>query len=274
MMGRSIKGGVDVEFRLEETRVVFDVHPGVEAWFSTRRGGVSFPPFGTMNLSYGVGDMRSAVTENRRRMAQYGGRRLDDLVMPAQVHGNHVEWITSAERGRGAKGARPIPSTDGLITKDAAVLLGLGFADCTPIFVTDVHARVVGLWHAGWRGTVQGIQQVGVRKLAEQGIDPEALLIGLGPAIGACCYEIDQPVRERVLAVVNDEQVMTPVDSAHWKLDVRLVNRLLLQFAGVLPEHIVEAPFCTGCRPDLFFSYRMEGPVTGRMGGYIWRRAQ
>lgn len=257
-----------MEFRLEGTRIVFDVHPEVDAWFSTRRGGVSFPPFDSLNLSYGVGDMRAAVTENRRRMAAFAEHPLADLVMPAQVHGHHIEWVGSAERGRGARGHQPIANTDGFLTDDPSVLLGLGFADCTPIFVTDVRARIVGLWHAGWRGTVAEIQRRGVEMLQARGIPPEDLLVGLGPAIGPCCYEIDQPVREAVLRV-TDESPLSPKDETHWWLDVRRANRILLERAGVLPEHIVEAPFCTGCRRDLFFSYRMERGMTGRMGGYI-----
>ncbi|NMP21630.1 peptidoglycan editing factor PgeF [Sulfobacillus sp. DSM 109850] len=257
-----------VEFRLEGNRVVFDVHPRVQAWFSTRRGGVSLPPFDTLNLSFGVGDLKAAVTENRRRMAAWGGRELDQLVMPAQVHGNHIEWVTRLHAGRGARGAHPIPDTDGFLTEDPEVLLGLGFADCTPIFVADVNARVVGLWHAGWRGTVKGIQRVGVEMLAQRGIPPEDLLIGLGPAIGPCCYEVDEPVVREVRRVADDA-VLEPVDASHSRLDVRALNRRLLEQAGVRPEHIAEAPFCTGCRSDLFFSYRVQGRLTGRMGGYI-----
>lgn len=259
-----------MEFRLEDNRVVFDVHPEVKAWFSTRRGGVSLAPFDTLNLSFGVGDLDAAVTENRRRMVRSAGFELDQLVMPAQVHGNHIEWVGREHGGRGARGQNPIPATDGFLTADPEVLLGLGFADCTPIFVTDVQARVVGLWHAGWRGTVQEIQRRGVEMLDAYGIPAQDLLVGLGPAIGSCCYEVDQPVVDEVLNVA-DASVLTPVDDQHWRLDVPGLNRLLLERAGVLPEHIVNADFCTGCQRELFFSYRIEGRATGRMGGYICR---
>ena len=257
-----------MQFRLDGSRVVFDVHEKVQAWFSTRRGGVSFPPFDTLNLSYGVGDLKPAVTENRRRMLASAGRRLEDLVMPHQVHESHIAWVDADMAGRGSEGAQPIPSTDGFLTDSREVVLGLGFADCVPIFVTDVDARAVGLLHAGWRGTAAEIQVRGVEMLRSRGIEPHDLLIGLGPAIGSCCYEVDAPVKEAVMNLVGMEP-LTAVDEAHWRLNLHLANRRLLERAGVRPEHIVEAPFCTGCRRDLFFSYRVEQRMTGRMGGYI-----
>ena len=257
-----------MQFRLDGSRVVFDVHEGVQAWFSTRRGGVSFPPFDTLNLSYGVGDLRPAVTENRRRMLASAGRGLEELVVPNQVHQNHIEWVDAAMAGRGAHGAHPVPATDGFLTESPQVVLGLGYADCVPIFVTDVNARAVGLLHAGWRGTVAEIQVRGVEMLQKRGIEPQDLLIGLGPAIGSCCYEVDAPVKEAIERLVGVEPLI-PVDDAHWRLDLHRANRRLLERAGVRPEHIVEAPYCTGCQRDLFFSYRVEQRMTGRMGGYI-----
>lgn len=257
-----------LNFRMEGSRVVFDAHPGVEAWFSTRRGGVSFPPFATLNLSYGVGDLASSVTENRRRILATAGRTLDDLVMPHQVHKNHIEWVDTRFRGRGAHGRDPVEATDGFLTEDRDVVLGLGFADCVPIFVTDVQARVVGLLHAGWRGTVSEIQRLAVAELSRRGIPPTDLMIGIGPSIGPCCYEVDEPVYAAVVGVAGSEP-LTPKDETHWWLDLKKANRILLDKAGVPAEQIVEAPFCTGCQPDLFFSYRMERKMTGRMGGYI-----
>ncbi len=257
-----------MQFRLDGSRVVFEAHDRVQAWFSTRRGGVSFPPFDTLNLSYGVGDLRPAVTENRRRMLASAGRLLEELVMPHQVHENHVAWVDAAMAGRGAQGANPIPATDGFLTESPELVLGLGYADCVPIFVTDLDARAVGLLHAGWRGTVAEIQRRGVEMLQQRGIEPQNLLVGLGPAIGACCYEVDLPVKAAVEKLVGMEP-LTAVDDTHWRLDLHLANRRVLERAGVRPEHIVEAPYCTGCRRDLFFSYRVERRMTGRMGGYI-----
>lgn len=257
-----------MQFRLDGSRVVFDAHERVQASFSTRRGGVSFPPFDTLNLSYGVGDLWPAVTENRRRMLASAGRRLEELVMPHQVHQNHIAWVDAAMAGRGAQGANPIPATDGFLTESPELVLGLGYADCVPIFVTDLDARAVGLLHAGWRGTVAEIQRRGVEMLQQRGIEPQNLLVGLGPAIGACCYEVDLPVKAAVEKLVGMEP-LTAVDDTHWRLDLHLANRRVLERAGVRPEHIVEAPYCTGCRRDLFFSYRVERRMTGRMGGYI-----
>lgn len=257
-----------MEVQVSEGRVILDLHPQVQAWFSTRLGGVSFPPFDTLNLSLGVGDMEPSVMENRRRMLHSVERPLQDLIMPNQVHHNHIEWVGTEHRGRGFDGRYAIDATDGLLTRDATVVLGMGFADCVPIYVTDVRARVVGILHAGWRGTVALIQQRMVQELQEMGIGPQDVLVALGPSIGPCCYEIDRPVYEAVRALVGETPLQLK-DDGHWWLDLHLANRMLLEAVGVSSDHIIEAPYCTGCRRDLFFSYRVEKRVTGRMGGYI-----
>ncbi len=261
-----------MEFRLEKTAVVFDVHPKVQAWFTTRLGGVSDTPFDSLNLSYGVGDRSERVTENRRRAVGVFGHELDAVVMPHQVHGNHIEWVSRQWCGRGAQGHNSIPATDGFLSVDSGVVLGMGFADCVPIYLTDVDARVVGLLHAGWRGTAAGIQGLAVDALRREGIDPHRVLAGIGPSIGPCCYEVDSPVQEAIIRIAGTQPLRVK-DERHWWLDLKLANRILLEQAGVPPEQIVEAPFCTGCRSDLFFSYRMQGRVSGRMGGYICRNA-
>lgn len=263
-----LEGGGAVQFILEESRVVFDVHPRVSAWFSTRRGGVSDPPFDSLNVSYGVGDETVRVTENRRRVVASGGRGMDELVMAHQVHDNHIEWVVPELAGRGAYGAGGIPSTDGFLTVSPTILLGMGFADCVPIFLSDQDGSFVGLLHAGWRGTAHQISRVAVQMLTERGMRPERMLVGIGPAIGRCCYEVDEPVRSQLVSAVGEE-VFESTDASHWRLDLKMANRILLERAGIRSENIAVSDLCTGCRRDLFYSYRMEGRGTGRMGGYI-----
>jgi len=260
-----------VAFQREGSIITWRPTDHITAWFSTRLGGTSLPPFDTMNLSFGVGDVSVSVKENRRRMLALMGRPLDDLVMPHQVHGGTVTWISAADRGRGrVPDVPPIPATDGFLTDVADVVLGMGFADCVPIFLADVKGRFFGLLHAGWRGTAAKIQQTGVQQLMQRGVLPEDIRVGLGPRIGPCCYEVDQPVYDRIRAVAGSTP-LTPVDDRHWRLDLHLANRLMLEAVGILPEHIDEAPYCTACHPELFFSYRRDHHVTGRMGGYICR---
>ncbi len=257
-----------MEFHWEDSRIVFDVHPGVDAWFSTRLGGVSVSPLESLNLSFGVGDDPANVAENRRRILALAGRSLSELVMPRQVHGNHIEWVDQDARGRGALGPGGIDRTDGFLTTETSLVLGMGFADCVPLFMADEAARVVGIFHAGWRGTAAQIQRQAIRQFKAHGIDPGSVLVGIGPAIGPCCYEVDEPVRNAIVAVAGATPLV-PKDETHWWLDLALANRIILEKSGVPAEHIVAAPWCTGCRPDLFYSYRIEGPKTGRMGGYI-----
>jgi len=257
-----------MQFRIDGTQVTWNAHPKLTAWFTTRLGGVSHPPFDSLNLSYGVGDVSSNVTENRRRALAMGGASLGDVVMPHQVHQNHVEWITKSQRGRGAEGQDPIDATDGFLSDSVGVVLGMGFADCVPIFLTDTAARFIGILHAGWRGTVAQIQRLAVEELGRRGIGPQDILVGIGPSIGPCCYEVDQPVVDAVTASVGSTPLRQK-DESHWWLNLQYANRILLEAAGVPSDQIVESGLCTGCRRDLFFSYRMQGRRSGRMGGFI-----
>ncbi|MDA8194796.1 MAG: peptidoglycan editing factor PgeF [Thermaerobacter sp.] len=257
-------------WQLDKAMWRWSPHDGVRAWVTTRLGGVGVAPFDTMNISFQVQDEAAAVRENRRRAVSWSGRRVEDLVTAQQVHGAKVVWANAAERGRGALDAEgAIPGVDGLLTRDPTVVLGLGFADCTPIFLSARDGRMAGVVHAGWRGTVAGIQQEAVRLMVAAGVAAKDLRAGIGPAIGSCCYEVDGPVRERVLTTAGSRPLRPAARDGHWMLDLALANQILLEQAGLLPEHIDHAQLCTRCRADWFFSHRGSGGRAGRMGGYI-----
>lgn len=243
---------------------------GIRAWVTTRNGGVSAHPYDTMNISYASGDNVEHVRENRRRTLQHNAQRsLDELVMAQQVHAAQVTWVDGRDRGRGAFTADDaVAGADGLLTRDSNVVLGMGFADCAPIFFADVQGRAVGVVHAGWRGTVGRIQQEAVRLLEAEGIRPSNLRVAIGPSIGACCYEIDDPVRKRVLQTAGEAPLSPAKRDDHWMLDIVLAHRILLEQAGVVPSAIDVAGICTQCDHQ-YFSFRRDNRKTGRMGGFI-----
>lgn len=258
-----------VDWQRKDDVMVWEAPEGVQAWFSTRRGGMSPAPWASMNLSYGVGDDAVRVRENRGSMLEGQGGRLDQLVMAEQIHGGQVDLVGLLDRGRGAEGRQDaVEGSDGLLTQDSDVVLGMGFADCVPIFLADERANWAGLLHAGWRGTVAGIGPRAVQRLESLSVPPESLWVALGPSIGRCCYEVDRRVYDQVSLVIGEEP-MTPAGVGHWMLDLALANRRALERAGVPAHHIADPPYCTSCEPDLFFSYRRDHGVTGRMGGYI-----
>jgi YfiH family protein len=209
-------------------------------------------------------------------------------VHSAAIH--RVYGARGPEWARLRKGHIVETAGDGMITNTAGVLLGVKVADCFPVIVADRKKKAVGVFHAGWRGTVQRIVEKGVGEMERQlGCDPRNLVAVIGPGIGACCYEIGEEVesefesqfaysKELFEDVFDSWSLKTkypmlflnqrapghgePALSRH--LDLVKANWCQLMDAGVPAENIQSMDLCTACRTDLFFSYRKE-QVTGRM---------
>jgi len=240
--------------------------------FTTRLGGLSGGPYSSLNLALHVGDSPGLVLGNRRLASQALGAGLEDMVCGEQVHGDRVQVITAADRGRGASQyGDAIPGTDALVTDCPGVLLASFYADCVPVLILDPVRRAVGLAHAGWKGTVKRIAAAAVRAM-EQAFhsDPENLLAVIAPAIGHCCYEIDRPVMQAIVQGGFDPgRCSSPAGDGRWRLDLPGMNREILAEAGVKRGSISLSGLCTACRPDLFFSYRGQSGICGRMASLI-----
>ncbi len=184
-------------------------------------------------------------------------------VRAAQVHGGVVAVVGTAENGRVIDGA------DGLVTASPQVVLAVHAADCVPLLLADPRRRVVAAVHAGWRGTAAGIAVEAVTVMADRfGCRPEDLRAAIGPCIGPCHYEVDEPVIQRLRAWSWWEEVVTPNTRGRWQLDLREANRRQLGDAGVPAMQIETLDWCTFEHPDLFYSYRRDGP-TGQMAALI-----
>lgn len=177
------------------------------------------------------------------------------VVEAEQVHGARV---VAVRRNRREK----VAGADGLWTDRAGLVLGVRSADCLPVLVVDPHKGRVAAVHAGWRGLAAGVLSRAVQALREAGSRPEELRCAVGPAIGACCYEVDGPVRE---ALGRWPQAFRPGRPGHWQLDLREVGRAQLLAEGVRPEHVASCEACTACEPEWFYSYRREG-----RSGTLW----
>lgn len=240
--------------------------------FTTRHGGVSTGDYATLNMAFYVGDDPAHVLNNRTRACIALGMAAEDLVAGQQVHGDRVAVVEWVHRGRGAKSFEDaIPAADALITVERGVPLSSYYADCVPIFLLDPVRRVTGLVHAGWKGTCLAIGAKTVEAMSRVfGSRPQDCLAAIGPAIGPCCYEVDEPVVEYFKHSLSFwHELFTPGDSGKWQLNLWEANRRILVEAGLLPENITVAGLCTCCRQDLFFSYRGGGGRTGRMASLI-----
>lgn len=247
--------------------------------FSTRRGGVSAVYGGqALNLGWTKEDTSEAVVENRRRFIdEVGAPDLLQLVTARQVHATTIRLIRLGEGPLEGADGRTLLEADGLMTDVPGRLLGVGTADCVPVLVFDGRRRAVAAFHAGWRGTAEGIVEQGIQRMREvYGSQPEDLVAAVGPSIGSCCYAIGEEVQSRFRArysyagelfrhiAAKDQEPETVY------LDLWEANRRQLLEAGVAAGRITVVGECTGCthEPDgqrRYFSHRLEKGVTGRM---------
>ena len=242
---------------------------------SCRLHGESAVVAGTLNLALHVGDDPALVLRNRQRFAAAFGVDAQRFTTCQQVHGSKVAVVDADLAGSGALAlADTVAGTDALVTTLADVPLLLFYADCTPVLLADKVNGAIGLAHAGWRGTVANIAAKTVEAMAENfGSRTENIVAAIGPAIGQCCYEGDDFVRDRAAGY---EQFFAPMagKAGHYLLDLWGYNKQVLLDAGVLPEHIAVAEVCTNCNHELFCSYRAETGRTGRMGVCLCRKSK
>ena len=238
---------------------------------------------GEMNLGFTPEDSPLAVEENRRRLVAEAGGGPWQLVVVQQVHGTVVREVSAANVAEGMDEGRGRWAADGLVTGEPGLLLGVGAADCVPVLVADVRRRVVGGFHAGWRGTAAGMAGHGVAEMAARfGTRAEDCVAAVGPSIGSCCYEVDEAVLEGFQAgpAAGDCGGVFRPSQTHgrWQLDLWAANRLQLRRAGVPDAAIAVLGECTACTREIgggrrYFSHRDEGGRTGRMLGVIGVRA-
>lgn len=242
--------------------------------FSTRRGGVSSPPYHSLNLGLSVGDDPAAVRTNRRRF--FGALGLDSshVVRVRQVHGNDVLVVDQALAGD-EKFPRLLLdedySYDAMVTNIPGLGLTIGTADCHPILIVDPRRPAVAAVHAGWRSSAKDIVGHTLRKMHNvYGTDPADCYATVGPGIRGCCYEVDEPVITPLTRAVSGWQsCVEPAGEGRWMLDLARLNITLLHEVGLRRDRIFDTGLCTSCRNDLFFSYRAEKPTTGRMMSLI-----
>jgi len=255
--------------------------------FSTRHGGSS-RAYGkaSLNLGFTPNDQRAAVTKNRGAFVAAvtrGSKRAWELTNLRQVHSDLIHCVSQASE-------HPLTG-DGLITNTPGLLLAVLTADCLPVIVVDPKHRAVGVFHAGWRGTVKRIVEKGVGEMRKHfGSDPAQLRAAIGPGIRNCCYQVGPDVKDTFQAQfaygaelfretkerheIHERYpllFLTARAPGHSELpkkiflDLAEANRRQLLDAGVSARNISDLWMCTSCKPELFFSHRAEKGKTGRM---------
>lgn len=272
--------------------------------FSTRHGGISKSYGGnTLNLGFTAHDSRSTVEANRRAFVSAvlatsaksrpkSGNVSWPIATGRQIHSDLIHCVSSRPE-------HP-PAGDGLVTRTPGLLVGVLAADCLPIIIVDTKKRAVGVFHAGWCGTIKRIVEKGIGELRRHfGSRPSDLKAAIGPGIRDCCYQVGPELRDKFesqFAYANslfreskesDEirqkyplLFLNQRAPGHGELPKKIflnlaeANRRQLTDAGIAEKNIFDDGLCTSCRSDLFFSHRAEKGVTGRMLAVVGIRAK
>lgn len=287
MQGRPIESAFAVWLSRAQSGFVYRETDGVAYWtipaftrtglvrhgFTTRIGGISQGVYASMNLSF---DRTFGVEETKHNYviaANALGMRMQDCVIVNGNHGTVTKYVTQDNAGDGF--LRPYMQDDMAFDGHVTDVPGLGLiaihADCTPVYALDVQHRAIGLCHAGWRGTVNGMITSLIKSMQSRfGSDPEKLLCAIGPNIGPCCFEVHDDVAQQFDDKLAGFGGVAEAQEAG-KSRVHLAHAAAFQLyrAGVRPEHTTMAHLCTCCNKQLFHSYRRDGKWGGSMGSFL-----
>jgi len=262
---------------------------GVRSFFTTRQGGVGTGAYASLNLGLHTDDDPAVVRANRCRLQ---AALPSKPVWLTQVHGAEV-WDADTPCDATDVDAMPVnqthvnqaPQADAAITTTSQRVLAILVADCLPVVIADPRGRVLGVAHAGWRGLAAGVLENTVAAMrargagcgANRGATETGWHAWIGPCIGPRAFEVGVAVRAAFAGCAGGTDADTDIDAAFvarpnqrdkWLADLPRLAELRLRHAGV--THIQHASLCTVAHPDLFFSYRRDGGVTGRMALLAW----
>ncbi|GAF66158.1 hypothetical protein BTS2_3058 [Bacillus sp. TS-2] len=247
------------------------------AGFTTRHGGVSQGSFHSLNMGFHVSDEEQSVLDNRQLVSDSLSFPLENWVGSEQIHKATICKVKKDDQGRGATSLHTaIEATDGLYTNESNVLLTSLYADCVPLYFWCEPKGLIGLAHAGWKGTVLGIGEKMIQTwLTEEKVAIEDIQVAIGPCISQTAYEVDLTLFEQIQKKYGQEltnKVMIHHRSDHYLLDLRLLNKLiLLESFKLREEQMTLSLYCT-YEDDLFFSHRRDKGKSGRMMSFIGQR--
>jgi polyphenol oxidase len=223
--------------------------------FTTRQGGVSKPPFYSLNFGLSSSDNPADVKENYSRLCSQLSVDAENTALMRQIHEAAVIRVS--------KGGI-YDSIDGMVTDASGLLLGVRVADCAPALLLDPSSKAVGVVHCGWRSLVSGILENTLSLMKrEWNTKPEEVIWALGPSAGPCCYKVGEEVASRMAP----SSILSRKEGLYADLHAEITHRLLK--AGTSITNIQSMRHCTICNKSLYYSHRRDGVLSGRMMGYI-----
>ncbi len=246
--------------------------PGVRHGFASRNGGVSAPPFDTLNLGTGRNEPWDNIMANYRRLSDAYGLRFEELSLVKHEHGDNILRLEKEDAGHGIS-REPFEPCDGIVTNDPSVTLVTCHADCSAFFIYDRRTRSIGLAHAGWKGMYKRIgQKLAQRLESEYGARPEDMIAVVGPCICEKCFEVERELAERFAREFDCPDIFTPgsgekADKGYVSLHAAAIIQLM--DAGIDPGSVSLMRHCTFEEKEMFFSYRRDGKDTGSMAAFL-----
>jgi len=232
------------------------------ALFTDRSGGVSKPPYDSLNVAFHVGDKVADVIKNRSILADNLNINIKNLIYMDQIHSNFIKIVNNSLINKNE-------NCDALITDKKEIALMVMVADCIPILMYDNTKRVVAAIHAGRNGTFQEIAKKSVLKMQEAfGVNTKDILVSFGPSIHKCCYEVSKDLADFAIKSFGTQYV--DIRNKHFFIDLQTLNFDQLISAGIDKKNIEISPICTSC-DKRYFSYRRD-KTTGRFAGVIMLR--
>ncbi len=239
--------------------------------FTTKHGGKSTGMWASLNLGFNRGDSDTHVRANYESICAALGVSSETLVLSKQVHEDHIAYVTQADCGNGFLHPNKWESMDGIYTDQKGVTLVTHYADCVPLFFYAEAYGMIGMAHAGWRGTVLEIGKKMVRIWHEKhGIPLDAITVGIGPSIGACCFEVHNDVADVFKETFGDAKfIVENPSNGKYNIDLWECNKESLIRAGLTSAQIECSHLCTCCLNDVFYSHRYTQGKRGTLAGLM-----
>ena len=241
--------------------------------FTTRLGGVSSGDCSSMNLSYTRGDDPRNVEENYNRICKAMGIKKEKIICSNQSHTNYVIMVDEELAGNGVVYENQLNDVDGFVTDVPGICLLTMYADCVPLYFVDPMKKVIGLSHSGWKGTVQKIGAVTIRKMIkEYGCNPQDIYVAIGPSICQSCYEVSGDVIQAFKSVFHKqywEDLFYHKYEDKYHLNLWKANEIILLEQGIKKEHLTVTDVCTCCNSEVLFSHRASGGKRGNLSALL-----
>lgn len=243
----------------------------VKHCFSTKFGGVSTGCYESMNLAFRE-DKKENVIKNYEILCNSIGVDYKNVVFSNQIHQDKIYKVTKKDIGKGLLKESDIKGYDALITNEKDIVLVTFYADCVSIFIVDPINKAIGMAHSGWRGTVKEIGAKTIKEMTkEYNSNPKDLIVGIGPSIEKCCFQVGGEVVEEFKKDLpfSENYIFNDSVKDKFKIDLQGIIKQTIINSGVLENNIEVSRLCTMCNSNMFFSHRVMGNERGSLAAII-----